>query len=348
MTNVEFLIVGNGLAGTLLAFEMLDQKLDFRILASPEKSRASLVAAGMFNPLVFKRMTKSWMADELLPVMNKRYHELEDKLNERFFFQKDILKPLSEQEMLLWNERSVDPEFSRYIRSVEVERQFSEIKNAPGFGVVTQSGYLKMTTFFSSADRFFRQKDKIIDATFTFEKFNPESGSWQFGEWNFNKIIFCEGYHLTGNPFFGFIPLRPVKGEVLQVYIPKLTEEFILNKKVFVLPVGNHRFKSGSTYEWEDLTEHITQKGKKSVVKRLEELISADYEIENHWAGIRPAVIDRRPVLGFHHTHKNIAVFNGLGTKGVMLAPWFAQEMVRLLTIKNYALSKEVRIERFL
>ena len=120
MTNVEFLIVGNGLAGTLLAFEMLDQKLDFRILASPEKSRASLVAAGMFNPLVFKRMTKSWMADQLLPVMNKRYHELEDKLNERFFFQKDILKPLSEQEMLLWNERSVDPEFSKYIRSVLV------------------------------------------------------------------------------------------------------------------------------------------------------------------------------------------------------------------------------------
>ncbi len=262
MINVEFLIVGNGLAGTMLAFEMLDHGLDFRIIASSKKSRASMVAAGMFNPLVFKRMTKSWMADKLLPVMNERYLELEEKLQQKFFIQKDILKPLSEQEILLWKERSIDPEFSNYIRSVDVGKQFSGINSAFGFGTVTQSGYLRLPEFLNSADNFFRSENKLIDAAFSFQKFDPKAKSWQFGEWKFNKIVFCEGYHITENPFFSFVPLKPVKGELLQIYIPSLSEEFILNKKVFVLPIGNHRFKVGSTYEWEDLTEQPTEEGK--------------------------------------------------------------------------------------
>ncbi len=348
MTDVDFLIVGNGLAGTLLAFEMLDHGLNFRIMASPEKSRASMVAAGMFNPLVFKRMTKSWIADELLPVMEKRYRRLEEKLNETFFFKKDILKPLSEQEMLLWKERSLDPAFAKYIRSVETESRFSMLKNAAGYGVVTQSGHIQIQVFLDASEKLFRNENKLIDATISFDKFNPDNPIFQFGKYKFENIVFCEGYHLTQNPFLNFIPLKPVKGELIQIYAPELKEEFILNKKVFVLPVGKHRFKVGSTYEWKDLTEHPTQSGKNSIINRLEELISVNYKIEDHWAGIRPAVIDRRPVLGFHPIYNSISVFNGLGTKGVMLAPYFAREMFRTLTEKDYSSKKEVQLERFL
>lgn len=348
MNNIEYLIVGNGLAGTLLAFEMLDLGMNFRIMVSPEKSKASMVAAGMFNPLVFKRMTKSWMADELLPVMKRRYFELEDRLNEKFFFEKDILKPLSGQEMLLWEERRIDPEFIKYIQSVNTDGQFSGTKIAAGFGVVTQSGYLKLPVFLGLAEKFFRRENKIIDETFRFETFNPESGPWQHGEWNFTKIIFCEGSHASENTFFNFLPLRPVKGEILEIYAPQLSEEFILNKKVFVLPIGNQRFKVGSTYEWEDLTGQPTQKGKKSIIMRLDELISADYQIEHHRAGIRPTVSDRRPLLGRHPKWNQLYIFNGLGTKGVMLGPYFTREFIKTLTISNYSLSEEVNIERFI
>ena len=139
-----------------------------------------------------------------------------------------------------------------------------------------------------------------------------------------------------------------MKGEILTIHAPGLTEDFILNKKVFVLPVGNHRFKVGSTYDWEDLTEQPTELGKRSIVERLERLINVDYTTENHQAGIRPTMIDRRPVIGFHPVYKNLAVFNGLGTKGVMLAPYFAKEMLIKLTNKNYSVHKEVDINRFL
>lgn len=347
MINVEFLIVGNGLAGTLLAFEMLGRNLDFRIMASPGKSRASMVAAGMYNPLVFKRMTKSWMADELLPVMNKKYTALEQLLNTKFLYEKDILKPLSTQELLLWNERKLDEEFASYIKSVKSSIRFDTIKNASGYGIVTKSGYINIAAFLISSEEYFRQNKYLFDDTFSFDTYRSSSKSYKTGEFNFNKIVFCDGYHLAENPFFNYLPFKPVKGELLEIHSPDLSEEYIINRRVFVLPIGNHRFKVGSTYDWQDISETLTPVGKETIISRLEELIAANYVIVNHWAGIRPTISDRRPVLGKHPVFNNLFLFNGLGTKGVILAPYMALEMVSYLTEQNFTLPKEVQIERF-
>ncbi|MCA1759666.1 MAG: FAD-dependent oxidoreductase, partial [Bacteroidales bacterium] len=126
------------------------------------------------------------------------------------------------------------------------------------------------------------------------------------------------------------------------------SENYILNKQIFVLPVGNQRFKIGSTYDWQDLSEQPTEMGKQSIIERFEKLVTVEYSLEQHWAGIRPAVSDRRPVLGVHPKYRNLFVFNGLGTKGVMLAPYFAKEMVNRLIIENYMLNFEVDLQRFL
>ena len=348
MINVEFLIVGNGLAGTLLAFEMLDHKLDFKILVSKEISKASLIAAGMFNPLVFKRMTKSWMADELIPVMKCRYSELERRLNKEFIFEKELIKPLSAQELPLWIERSNDIEFARYIKSIDKVKKYACLKDAYGYGVVSNSGYVDMPIFLEAAEMYLNERNFIINGVFPFSKYDPLKKDLEIGQYKFSKIIFCEGYHVTRNYFFNFLPLKPVKGEVLEIHSPVISEDYILNKKVFVLPIGNQTFKVGSTYEWEDLSEMPTSDGKESILTRLDELISADFDIVKHVAGIRPTVSDRRPVLGKHPGKNQLFIFNGLGTKGVMLGPYFAREMLRILTEKDYETLSDVQIERFL
>jgi glycine/D-amino acid oxidase-like deaminating enzyme len=348
MKQVEFFIIGNGLAGTLLAFEMLKNNLDFRIIASREKSRASEVAAGMINPLVFKRLTKSWMVDDLLPVAKKTYQNLEEFLGEPFYFEKRILKPLSTQEKELWLERNQEPDFSDYIFSVDDSAPIENVRPAAGFAQVNGSGYVALSLFLKLADNYFRSKNLIIDTTLNFQQINPSSEYFEVEGVKAPKMVFCEGAHIRYNPLFQWIKMVPVKGEVLLIHAPLLSEEFILNKKVFVLPVGEHRFKVGSTYEWNDLTDIPTEKGKISIVERLENIISAPYEVENQWAGIRPATADRRPALGVHPEYKNIFVFNGLGTKGVMLAPYFAKEMTSLLTSKNFEVNPEVNSERFL
>lgn len=47
------------------------------------------------------------------------------------------------------------------------------------------------------------------------------------------------------------------------------------------------------------------------------------YNVVEHKAGVRPSVSDRRPVLGPCKDYEQLVVFNGLGTKGVSLAPFF-------------------------
>ncbi len=51
-------------------------------------------------------------------------------------------------------------------------------------------------------------------------------------------------------------------------------------------------------------------------------------------------------MLGAHPENKNVVVFNGLGTKGVSLSPYFAHHLATWLE-GNGDLSTEVNIYRF-
>ncbi|MCW3075505.1 MAG: dependent oxidoreductase [Bacteroidetes bacterium] len=75
-------------------------------------------------------------------------------------------------------------------------------------------------------------------------------------------------------------------------------------------------------------------------------MISSEYQILKHEAGVRPSSKDRRPIVGPHPLHSNMHVFNGLGTKGVMLAPYFANNFV-LFYLQKQPLNPEINIKRF-
>ncbi|WP_163324132.1 NAD(P)/FAD-dependent oxidoreductase [Draconibacterium mangrovi] len=346
MKRKEVLIVGQGLAGTLLAFELHVAGVDVCIVNNPQKSTATRLAAGMVNPLVFKRMTKSWMVDDLLPLMKKRYRDLEELLGERFYFDMPMIKPLSEQETELWQERKADEKFAPFIEKINETSPVDHVFASHAYGIVKGSGYLKTGLFLDAAKRYFQENEMLIEDDFPATQSSFENHIFQ--DIQFDKIVFCEGHYLKTHPLFDFVRLQPAKGEVLQIYAPGLSENYIINRRVFVLPIGDHRFKVGSTYEWKDLTDHPTEEGKNSIIDRLKELIQVDFTVEAHWAGVRPTVIDRRPVLGKHPEFDHVYLFNGLGTKGVMLAPYFASEMKKFLVDNQYQVDKEVSSDRFL
>ncbi|MDX9880753.1 MAG: FAD-dependent oxidoreductase [Prolixibacteraceae bacterium] len=346
MASVPYLIVGQGLAGTLLAFELYFQKRDFRIVASSGKNSASGVAAGLFNPLVFKRLTKSWMIDDLLPVMEEVYPELEKLLGRNFCFKKDILKLLSGPEMEKWEKERENR--NEYILEILELPPVGGIAGAAGYGRITGSGFLDLGLFLDSARNFFSERGWFIETTVDYSDFDVRGNSLYYKQVEAEIIVFCEGAYMVKNPFFPFLKMRPAKGELLLIEAPGLPGDFIITGDVFVLPLGGHLFKTGSTYEWNDLSDLPTAEGYRSVTRRLEKLITVPYTVKDHWAGIRPTMSDRRPVIGFHPEYKNTAVFNGLGTKGVMLAPYFAREMACLLADEQFCVNREVRIGRFL
>jgi glycine/D-amino acid oxidase-like deaminating enzyme len=169
-----------------------------------------------------------------------------------------------------------------------------------------------------------------------------------FVRWNnleSKKIIFCEGFSMTENTFFNWIPFSPVKGETITVSIPGFPETHIVNKDVFILPLGENLFKVGATFDY-DLKPGVTNKGRNELVEKLQKLIQVPFQVVDQQAGIRPASKDRRPLIGLHPNLKMIGLFNGLGTKGVSLAPYFADQFADFLDGKE-ELDPDVNIQRY-
>ena len=161
-----------------------------------------------------------------------------------------------------------------------------------------------------------------------------------------SKIVFCEGFGLRKNPFFNNLPMQEAKGELLTIYAPDLNVDFLIKAAVFALPLGNNYYKVGATFNWKDKTMLPTPAGKQELVQKLESFITTSYKIVEHTAGIRPTVKDRRPLIGKHPTYQNLAVLNGLGTRGVMIAPTASKALYNHLE-NDVALDEEVDIKRF-
>ncbi|MBR9998761.1 MAG: FAD-dependent oxidoreductase, partial [Cyclobacteriaceae bacterium] len=159
------------------------------------------------------------------------------------------------------------------------------------------------------------------------------------------KIIFCEGYTAAGNPYFNRIPFRPVKGEILYIR-PEDSVEFIFNRQIFIIPWDEGFYKVGATYDWNYKDTRPTIQAKNYLEDKLNRFLNVNYRITGQVAGIRPATLDRRPVIGLHPEHSSVGIFNGLGSKGVSLAPYFARMFVEYL-LNNRELDKEVDIKRF-
>lgn len=143
MNDKRILIVGHGLAGATLAYQLYKQQIQFTVVENPQYNAASRVAAGMINPIVFRRLNKSWMLDECLPIMHHFYKEIEHDLNLSFYHNMDIHKLLSEEEKQFWDQKlSKNEDLHRYLlKSVLSELKSNQVKEYPATGIVKQGGY---------------------------------------------------------------------------------------------------------------------------------------------------------------------------------------------------------------
>ncbi len=339
-------IVGGGLSGTLLSWHLIQRGVEV-VLFDNNQNYSSKVAAGMINPLVFRRMTKSWRLDEFMPFLSEFYKELEMETNVSFFHEVTIRRFFSSlQEKNYWLKRQSTPEFSPYMEEVtpDDEIYFPEA-NVFGSGRVKQSHYVDTRTFLSAMHSFLSTRVKIEKEDFDFKCFNEKEVSYK-GE-KLDKLIFCEGYKGLENPLFSYLPLTQTKGETLTVTLTHVPENESLNRKCFVLPLGEKKFKIGSTYVWDTADLSLTEQGRKDILHNLTFLTKEEPKLLLQQAGIRPTTVDRRPLMGEHPVHKNVFVFNGLGAKGYMLAPLLTKEMVEYI-LDGVALNKEVDIVRCL
>jgi glycine oxidase len=345
------IIVGQGIAGTVLAHTLLTEGKSVLIIDEGIEHSTSAIAAGLYNPVVFKRLVKSWMADELIPFMDIFYKDAEQLLDKQFYYKKQIVKLFADEaEKAFWLKKSQEEVGIYLSKAIDTNFLNALIDHPYGSAEVVSAGNLDTRAFLSAFRNYFLQKGCILTDKFEYGDLSISEKGVSYRNHKADKLIFCEGHKTIRNPYFKWLPFKLTKGELITVKFTGdvvIPTEKVINKGVFILPLGNNTYKVGATYEWQDLSEQPTEKGKLYLIEKLQKVIQAPFEVIAHQAGVRPTVLDRRPLIGLHPEHNTIGIFNGMGTKGVMLAPYFAKQFSRFLD-SGKPLSDEVNCNRFI
>ncbi|MDO8928053.1 MAG: FAD-dependent oxidoreductase [Bacteroidota bacterium] len=346
--KVDFIIVGQGLAGTLLANELFKQDKTVMVFDDPAAPKASLVATGIINPVVFRRMTKSWLMDDAFPQMETTFRQLEDLLKEKLYFPGRMMKSLSEAQSVLWKEKAFADRLEEYI-DPEPDFNFrnNNIANHYSFGYVNKSGRLDIQKLIFAFSEFLIQQNSIRKEKFDFGKLVLNPAQVMYKDVTAEKIVFCEGPAASQNPYFKNLKFKHSKGEILELKISELQLNEIVNAEVFVMPMGDDCYKVGATYSWDDLNRETTDSARDELLVKLKNCISAPFEIIEQKAGIRPTMHDRKPVIGFLPDYPPIGIFNGLGSKGVVLGPYFARQLSEYLVGTSNYLHPDADIKRY-
>lgn len=342
----DYIIVGQGLAGSALSYQLLKRRRRVMVIDNNRSDTSSKVAAGLFNPITGRKMVKTWKADILFPYLISFYKELQDLCSERFLYEIPIYRPfISLEEQNEWMGKSASEEFTSFIYQVHTRSVYPFVKDPFGGIELLHSGYLDIRKFLASYGNYLKKNELLKEDQFKYEQLQIEQNHIIYNGIQANRIIFCDGLGSSSSPYFGWLPFKPVKGEIL-----KITGEHslknILNRGVFVLPLEDGTFRVGSNYNHIELDTKITEKGRAEIEEKLNELVDTPYSVVGQEAGIRPATKDRRPFIGLHPQWKTLGVFNGLGTKGVSLAPYFSEAFVSFLE-DDEDLPPEVNISRY-
>lgn len=346
-TKVDYIIVGQGLAGSCLALDLINRGKRLVVIDEPSENRSSTVAAGLFNPITGKFLKKSWMAEKLFPALFQFYGEAEKKLNQKFLHSVPIYRPFeSIEEQNNWMGKSESPAVKNFVKEIYSTAQWpQQVHNPFGGLLISQCGYLNVNQFMKATRDFLFASHSFHHGKMNFQELKVTASSIEYENWQAEKIIFCEGTAVVHNPFFHWVPLRPMKGEVL--VIETLTApEVIYNRGVYIVPDEGLHYNVGATYQQPPFEKEVSEQGKAELVSKLNDLISLPYKVVGQKWGIRPTSPDRRPMLGTHPDHKNVIIFNALGTKGVSLAPYFATHLADWLT-HTAEIIKDVNIQRF-
>lgn len=345
MKTADYIVVGQGLAGSILALELLNQGQKVMVLNTPNPQSASRVAAGIYHPLVFKRTTLTWLASTLLDYIETYYPKLETQLKAKFFYPMPYIRLFaSDVEQTIWQKFKGEDEYKSFLGDLLNEIP-SGYKDKLGGAIVNKAGWVDTNTFLDKVAQYLEVNNSLINEPFEYDVVEFSNTGVVYKGITAKKILFAEGYGVVNNPYFKYTPLSPTKGELFTIKAEGLAENQILNRKVFVLPLGNNTYKVGATYQWQWSDENATQEMKNQLIENLESLINVPYTILSHTAGVRPSVIGRRPLIGLHPQHPQLGIFNGMGSKGVMLAPYLAQQFVNNL-LHNGLINNEVDIAR--
>jgi len=342
----DYLVVGLGLAGLAFCSILEQNKKRFHII-DHNANLSNRVIGGMYNPIILKRFSPAWKAHEMWQQSILTYQYLERKFAKTYFQPFKIFRILkSIEEQNNWTVASDKVVMKEYMTTQLVHETISGIDAPYGFGELQNVGRVEGEQILQDYKEFALEAGLLSLEAFDYEEIIFKDQLVFYKGQAYKQIVFCEGSYIAHNPYFNYLPMKVSKGEMLIVEIPDLEMKEAIKSSCFMVPLGNHMFIVGATYNWEDKTVDLTPEGQAELEEKLQSFLKLPYRILDYKAGIRPTVSDRRPLLGKHPQHSQLAILNGLGTRGIIYAPALAEILFNHLE-NDQDLDPDLHITRF-
>ncbi len=343
---LDYIIIGAGLSGIAVAEQLISRGK--KLMVFDDNSQASsTVAGGIYNPVILKRFTLAWNADEQLEKALPFYKNLERKLNVSLIKDLPIYRRFhSVEEQNDWFSSMDKSALSKFLDEKLVSALNKHIPSSFSFGHVKHTGVINTELLLETYRDYLLSINSFKNETFNYSDIKITEDGCTYKNWRAKKIIFCDGFGLKKNPFFNYLPLQGNKGEYLIIKAEDLKLEVAVKASIFIIPLGNDLYKIGATYNNWDKTKVPTSEGKNYLLNKLKGFLTCKFEVVDQIAGIRPATNDRKPLVGKHPKYENMYCCNGFGSRGVLIAPTVASELINYIE-DSVALSEEIDIIRY-
>lgn len=348
LTEFDFILVGQGLAGTALSWTLLNRGYRILVIDRCEQTTSSKIAAGLITPITGQRLVVSWRLDEFLPFATNFYRSIEQETQSHFYESKSMLRLFSsEQEQEQYRKRS-ETHFPQLVSEPHPLADDSAFEMSRGGFEMAQGGQLDVATYLRVSRKHFSEQNQFLEADLDagndleFESNRVTLPRWKVSA---DKIIFCEGIHGHQNPWFQSVPFEGAKGEIITLKIPGLTEQRVVHRGIWLAHWKENLYRAGSTYDREHLNCEPTTAGREEICERLAAFVKLPFEVVDHCAAVRPVIRGRLPILGLHPSQPQLGFFNGFASKGSLQTPWMADHFVNVLEDK-VTLEKQLDLSR--
>lgn len=348
MMTAEFLIVGQGLAGTAVAWRLLERGRSFVVADRNEPVTSSKVAAGVVTPITGMRLTLNWRYHELHAEALRFYRAREQQLGGRFFFPRPHVRLLkNEREAGLWQRRRDEDAVRRYVNAFPRKPLVDDgrFENALGGFQQRHSGFLDTPAYLDASRAHFARQGAWIEDDVNEDEIELQDGMVEWRGRRFATVIFCQGWEACRSRWFSWLPFDSARGTILTLRGDFGDSRRGINRGCWLVPRGDGTVRAGSTYELRFDDPNVPAPGVvEELIASLRSLVRVPFEVIASQTAARPIVKHCQCVIGRHPAHSQLAVFNGLGSKGSLRAPFMARRLVEHL-LDGAALDPEFDVQ---
>lgn len=310
--RAPLLIVGQGLAGTVLGHACERAGIEFEIVDAGHVGAASRVGAGIINPITGQRIVKSPGIDALRAPALRIYRDLESVLGAALVREMRVRRVFrDEAERRVFAEKAARGELAPYAKAD------GGGSDAGGFWI---EGAVRIDTaalIAAARARWVRagilREERVVLAEALVR---------------YETVIACTGADEAGA--WGGVRCVRASGHILRIAVAGLAPDVILNGGHWVLPTEPGEARVGATYVRDgagDAAEALAELERSAAAL----LRSARFSVLAQESGRRVTTADRLPITGRDPAERRLGILNGLGSKGTLLAPWLAEQWVRHL-----------------